>query len=258
MKSFLLLLFGCLALGAQAQYFTLGVNMHLPLEDQKDRLKIAYGVVVGYEHFLGKSPFYAVFDISGSLYDYKEIEQELPSPDNHITHQQVDYTSMVSLFTGGIGIAPLRNKKVSPYVAVKGGYIKYRTAMHLYDANDPDGCRPEDTKNIVRDFTPVAVANSGFKLKLAPQSCVSALDFGVNYITGGTSDYLRMRKSSEPAAPGTDPYLVKFEHIPTGEVHAHPLGDVYTTRTRQLQFYVKAVMSLKKEASSVKPQATSF
>jgi hypothetical protein len=250
MKSFLLLLFGCLALGAKAQYLTLGVDMHLPLEDQKGRLKNAYGVTVGYEHFLGKSPFYALVDLSGSMYDYKELEQELPGPGAHITHQDVQYTSMVSLFVGGIGIAPLHGKTVSPYLAVKGGYIKHRTAMSIYDADDPDGCRPEERKNILRDFTPVAVAASGFKLKLAPQSCVSYFDFGVNYITGGTSDYLRMRKSSEAPAPNTDPYLVKFEHIPTGEVHAHPLGDVYSTPTRQLQFYIKAVLNLKKSATS--------
>src|SRR5215204_5398431 len=241
MKVFLLLFFGCLAFISRAQYLNMGIDMHTSLQDQKGKFKNAYGITLGYEHFLGRSPFYAVVDISGSLYDYKEMEQELPGPNGHITHQQVEYISMVSLFNGGIGWAPLHKKNVSPYLAVKGGYIKYRTVMNLYDANDPHGCRPEDRKNILRDFTPVAVASSGVKIKLAPQSCVSRLDFGVNYITGESSKYLRMRKSEEPVAPNADPYLVKFEHIETGQVHAHPLGDVYTTKTSQLQFYIKAV-----------------
>ena len=233
-------------------------EVHLPLQDQKGKLKNAYGFTMGYEHFLGQSPFYAMVDVSGSLYDYREMEQELPGPTGHITHQQVDYTSMISLFAAGAGWAPLHEKKLSPYLAVKGGYIKHRTVMNLYDAEDPDGCRPEDTKNILRDFTPVAVASGGIRVGLAPHSCFTRLDFGVNYITGGTSQYLRMHKSGEPTAAGADPYLVKFEHVASGEVHAHPLGNVYTSKTRQLQFYIKAVMSLKREAASHKLQAASF
>jgi hypothetical protein len=245
MRLFLLLFCGCLALGARAQYLTMGVDMHTGLKEQKGKFKNAYGITMGYEHFLGKSPFYGLVDVSGSLYDYKEMTQELPGPNGHVTHQPVDYTSMVSLFTSGVGWAPLKDKHVSPYLAVKGGYIKHRTVMNFYDADDPDGCRPEDRKNILRDFTAVAVASSGIKIQMAPKTCISRLDIGMNYITGGESQYLRMRKSEAPAAPSAEPYLVKFEHIPTGEVHAHPLGDVYTTKTRQLQFYVKAVMSLK-------------
>jgi hypothetical protein len=224
----------------------MGIDMHTALKEQKGKFKNAYGVTLGYEHPLGKSPFYALVDFSGSLYDYKEMEQELPGPNGHTTRQPVDYTSMVTLFTSGIGWAPLKDKRVSPYLALKGGYIKHRTVMNIYDANDPDGCRPEDRKNILRDFTAVAVASSGVKVQMAPKTCISRLDIGMNYITGGTSKYLRMRKSSEPTATGAEPYLVKFEHIPTGEVHEHPLGDVYTTKTRQLQFYVKAVMPLKR------------
>lgn len=245
MKCFLLLFFGCLTLGAGAQYLNLGMAMHTPLKDQKGKLKNAYGITTGYEHRLGHSPFYALMDISGSLYDYKEMKQDLTGPDGHITHQQVDYTSMVTLFTSGVGWHLLQGKKVEPYLAAKGGYIKHRTVMRLYDANDPDGCRPEDTKNIVRDFTAVAVASGGVKVRLAGRTHLPHLDLGVNYITGGTSKYLRMRKSDKPAAPEAEPYLVKFEHVPTGEVHTHALGDVFTTRTRQLQFYVKASWSLK-------------
>jgi hypothetical protein len=246
MKSFLLFFFGCLALGSGAQQLMLGTDMHLPLQDQKGRLRNAYGVTLGYEHHLGKSPFYALMDISGSLFDYKEMEQELPGPDGHITHQPVEYTSMVSLFTPGVGWAPFHEKKVSPYLAVKGGYIKHRTLMTLLDPEDPDGCRAEDTKNILRDFTAVAIASSGLRVRLSRHTGVSHLDLGMNYITGGTSKYLRMRKSDAPTAPNADPYLVKFEHIASGEVHAHPLGDVYTTKTRQLQVYIRAVIPLEK------------
>jgi hypothetical protein len=245
MRIFLLLVCGCLALGAGAQNLNMGIDMHTPLKAQKGKLKNAYGVSMGYEHFLGKSPFYALVDLSGSMYDYKEMTQDLPGPDGHITHQQVDYTSMVTLFTSGLGWAPLKDQKVSPYVALKGGYIKYRTVMNLYDENDPDGCRPADTKNILRDFTAVAVASSGIKVQMAPTRAISRLDIGVNYITGGSSRYLRMRKSSDPTAPTAEPYLAKFEHVATGEMHDHPLGDVYTTKTRQLQVYVRAVLSLK-------------
>lgn len=244
MKSFLLLLFGCLALSASAQRVSFGSAMHTPLQDQKGRLKNAYGFTAGYEHGLGRSPFYALLDFSGALFDYKMAEQHLPGPNGHITHQEVEYASMVSLLATGVGWAPLRTGKLSPYLALKGGYIKHRTVMTLYDANDPDGCRPEDRKSILRDYTAVAVASTGLKVE-ATGTKLPRLDFGVNYITGGTSRYLRMRKSEDAPAPSADPYLVKFEHIATGEVHSHPLGDVFTTRTRQLQFYIRAVLSLK-------------
>lgn len=245
MRLFLLLFCGCLAVGAHAQNLNIGVDMHTALKEQKGKFKNAYGISLGYEHFLGKSLFYALADLSGSLYDYKEMEQELPGPNGHMTHQEGDYTSMVTLFTPGIGWAPLREKKLSPYLAVKGGYQKHRTVLNLYDAHDQDGCRPVDRKNMLRDITAVAIASGGVKIQVAPKSSVSRIDIGVNYITGGESSYLRMRKSSDPTTPTAEPYLVKFEHIATGEVHEHPLGDVYTTKTRQLQFYVKAVLDLK-------------
>lgn len=245
MRLFLLLLCGCLAVGARAQNFNMGVDMHTGLNEQKGKFKNAYGITLGYEHPLGQSPFYALVDLSGSLYDYQDMTQDLPGPNGHITHQRVEYVSMATLLTPGVGWAPLKGKMVSPYLAVKGGYLKNRSVMNLYDANDPDGCRPEDSKNILRDFTAVAVASGGVKIQVAPMRSLSRIDVGVNYITGGESSYLRMRKSSEPTAPTAEPYLVKFEHIATGEVHEHPLGDVYTTKTRQLQFYIKAVLSLK-------------
>lgn len=246
MRLFLLLFCGGLTLGASAQNLNLGLGMHTALKDQKGKLKNAYGFTTGYEHRLGHSPFYALVDFSSSLYDYKHMEQDLPSPDGHITKQQVDYTSMVTLLTPGIGWALVRGKAVNPYVAVKGGYIKHRTLMTLYDANDPDGCRPEDKKNIVRDYTAVAVASSGVKVRMVPCPHMSFIDVGVNYITGGTSKYLRMSENKASTPPQAEPYLVKFEHVATGEVHTHALGDLYTTKTRQLQFYIRACWDLKK------------
>lgn len=240
MKAFLLFLFSCLTLSIHAQYLTVGLGTHIPVGAQKDRLKNAYGMTLGYEHAISKSPFYFVVDGSWSIFDLQTVKQDVEGPDGSITTQKITYTSSIFNLTPGIGFAPLRHKKVSPYVAVKGGYAKYKTRMALYDPEEDDGCHPLEEENILRDVTAVAVANGGVSVKVPACKKPFYFDLGANYITGGRAEYLRMNKDeNQPAAAEAAPHMVKFEHIQSGEVHEHSLGKVYTTKTSQLQFYIR-------------------
>jgi hypothetical protein len=213
----------------------------MPVGAQKDKLKNAYGLTIGYERYIKKSPFYLVADLSWSIFDLKTVKQDVENPtDGYITKQKINYTSSIFNLTPGIGYAPLRNKKVSPYIAVKGGYIKYKTRMALYDPEDRDGCHPLDEDNILRDLTAVAVANGGVAIKIPTWRKTYQLDLGANYITGGKAQYLRMQKDQPQATPAdATPYMVKFQQVQTGDVHEHSLGNVYTTKTAQLQLYVR-------------------
>jgi hypothetical protein len=246
MKSLLLLLFSSITLTIQAQYLTAGFGTHVPVGPQKEKLKNAYGLILGYEHQLKKSPFYVVADLSWSVFDLKTIDQDVENPDDgYVTKQTVNYTSSIFTFTPGVGIAPLHDKNVSPYVAIKGGYMKYKTLMTLHDPEDEDGCHPLDKESILRDYAAVAIANGGMAIKIPVAQKFYYLDIGVNYINGGKAEYLRMTNDdSQPIAAGAEPYLVKFQQVQTGAVHKHALGEVYNTRTEQLQFYVRAKIPL--------------
>jgi hypothetical protein len=250
MKALLLLLFGCTTLSIQAQYLTAGLGTHVPVGPQKEKLKNAYGLMFGYEHQLKKSPFYVVFDLSWSIFDLKTVDQEVVNPDDgYVTKQTVNYTSSISTLTPGIGIAPLRDHNISPYVAIKGGYMKYKTLMTLHDPEDDNGCHPLDKESILRDYTAVAIANGGISIKIPTAPKIYFLDLGVNYITGGKAQYLRMTNDEiQPAPADAEPYMVKFEHAQTGSVHKHSLGDIYHTKTEQLQFYVRVKVPLCKAA----------
>src|SRR6476620_6728131 len=246
MKALLLLLFSSITLTLQAQYLTAGFGTHVPVGPQKEKLKNAFGLMLGYEHQLKKSPFYVVADLSWSVFDLKTVEQDVESPDDgYVTKQKVNYTSSIFTFTPCVGIAPLRDKNVSPYVAVKGGYIKYKTLMTLLDPEDENGCHPLDKESILRDYAAVAIANGGMAIKIPTAHRTYYLDLGVNYINGGKAEYLHMTKDEQqPAADGVEPYLVKFEQVQAGIVDKHALGDIYNTRTEQLQFYMRAKIPL--------------
>jgi len=241
MKSFLLFLFSCLTVSLHAQSLNAGLGMHLPVGTQKDKLKNAYGLTIGYERPIKKSPFYLVADLSWSIFDLKTTEQEVVSPsDGYVTKQKINYTSSLFNLTPGIGYAPLRNNNISPYVAIKGGYLKYKTRMTLHDPEDEDGCHPLDEENILRDLAAIGVANGGVAFKIPTWRTTYHLDLGVNYITGGKAKFLRMKKdNAQPTPPEAVPYMTKFQQVQTGDVHEHTLGDVYTTKTSQLQFYVR-------------------
>ena len=241
MKTLLLFLFSCITVSLHAQSLNAGLGMHLPVGAQKDRLKNAYGLTVGYERPIKKSPFYVVADLSWSIFDLKTDEQEVVSPSaGYVTKQKINYTSSIFNLTPGIGYAPLRHSNVSPYVAIKGGYLKYKTRMTLHDPEDEDGCHPLDEENILRDLTAVAVANGGVAIKIPTWRNTYHLDIGMNYITGGKAKYLRMHNDhTQPAPADAVPYMTKFQQTQTGDVHEHSLGNVYKTRTSQLQVYVR-------------------
>lgn len=241
MRSFLLFLFSFITVALQAQYINAGLGTHLPLGPQKDKLKNAYGMTLGYERPIKKSPFYVMADLSWSIFDLKSTNQEVVSPvDGYVTKQKINYTSSIFTLAPGIGYAPMRNSNVSPYVAVKGGYLKYKTRMTLHDPEDEDGCHPLDEENILRDLTAVAVANAGVAIKIPTWRNTYYLDLGMNYMRGGKAKYLRMKdEDGQPAPPEAEPYMTKFQQTQTGDVHEHSLGNVYTTKTSQLQLYVR-------------------
>ena len=217
-----------------------GINMHTPLHEQKHRLKNAYGIGAVGEYHFDKVPLFAVLDGSWSVNGIKDIHADLSGPTGYVTDQMINYTSSLFLLTAGIGISPLKESNVSPYVSLKGGYLKYRTVMTLPDPYDPDGCRAVETENIVRDITAVGVMGGGAKIKINQNLAERySLDFGANYIIGGKASYLKMKSDHDHMDPSADAYYVKFQNVQSGDVHEHPLGEMYYTKTQQLQFFVR-------------------
>ena len=242
MRTVLLLLFLFSFSSSLLAQFSLsgGVNMHTPLHEQKHRLKNAYGLGAAGEYHFQKVPFFAVMEGSWSVNGIKDIHQDLSGPTGYITDQTINYTSSLFLLSAGLGIEPLKETNVSPYLTMKGGYIKYRTVMSLPDPYDPDGCRAVETENIVRDLTAVGVLGVGARIKLSQNLAERYfIDFGANYITGGKARYLKMKSDHDHVDPSADAYYVKFQNVQTGDVHEHPLGEVHHTKTRQLQIYIR-------------------
>lgn len=217
-----------------------GINFHTPLQEQSGKLKNAYGLVGTGEYYFKKTPLFAIVDASWSVNGIKDIDQDVTGPNGYTTTQPVNYTSSLFLLTGGFGIAPLQENNVSPYIAAKGGYLKYRTVMSLPDPNDPDGCRALDTENITKDITAVGSLGTGVKFKIKHNHAEKyLLDFGFNYLVGGKARYLEMGEHHDTPEPTSDPYYIKFQNVQSGDVHEHHLGQIHHTKTRQLQVFAK-------------------
>ena len=134
-------------------------------------------------------------------------------------------------------------------MALRAGALHYHSNMTIEDPEDPLGCKALEKKVLLKDLTWLASGGLGFRLDgkaFSGNTSKVSLDFGVFYTHGGNVEYLKMNNSHDhgPDAKAST-YYVKFQHIPSGEVHEHALGKVYQTPAQMLEFRLGIQVKLK-------------
>lgn len=216
-------------------------NFSRPVGAQGMNIRSMHGFVASYDFKLKHSPFYIAPEIGLNLYGLKTIEQELPFGNGYVTRTNVNYTTSMNSYAAVIRMQPPTTKNFKPYVALRAGALHYHSNMTIEDPEDPMGCRALEKKVLVKDLTWMASGGLGFRLDgkaFSGKTSMVALDFGAFYTHGGQATYLKMTKSHNHGAmdPKDKMYYVRFQHIPTGEVHEHALGVVHTTAAQLLEF----------------------
>lgn len=215
-------------------------NFSRPVGEQGANISQMHGVVFSFDIKVKNSPFYVTPEVGLNLYGLKTLQQELPFSNGYVTTTDVNYTTSMNTYAVGLKFMPPTKKNFQPYLAIRAGALHYHSNMTIEDPEDPMGCRALEKKVLVKDLTWLASGGAGFKLDgkaFSGKESRVAIDFGAYYTHGGEARYLKMSKGHDhTASPKADTYYVKFEHIPSGEVHEHAVGTTYTTATQLLEF----------------------
>ncbi|HEY0677346.1 MAG TPA: hypothetical protein VGD17_03630 [Chitinophagaceae bacterium] len=215
-------------------------NFTRPVGDQGKHINQMHGIVLSYDFKLKDVPFYLVPEIGLNIYGLKTLEQDLPFSNGYVTRTDVNYTTSVNTYAAMLRFQPSTGRNFQPYAAIRTGFLVYYSKMTIEDPQDPLGCRALEKKALVKDFTWLASGGLGFRLDgkaFSGKESKVEIDFGAFYTHGGEADYLKMTNSQHhDPDPKSRMYYVRFEHIPSGEVHEHAIGTVYRTSTQLLEF----------------------
>jgi hypothetical protein len=215
-------------------------NFSKPVGIQGQNINAAHGFVASYDFKIKNSPFFIGPEIGLNIYGMKTLEQELPFSNGYVTKTDVHYTTSMNTYAAVLRFQPVTSKNFQPYAALRAGALHYHSNMTIEDPEDPLGCKALEKKVLVKDLTWMASGGVGFRLDgkaFSGKPSKVALDFGAFYTHGGNARYLKMSNSHDHGPdPKANTYYVKFQHIPSGEVHEHALGKVYETPTQMLEF----------------------
>lgn len=225
--------------GAFSQ-FNIQYNFVRPVGEQGKHITQMHGAVLSFDIKLKNSPFYISPEIGTNIYGLKTVEQELPFDNGYVTKTDVNYNTSMNNFAVALRFQPPTGKHFQPFLAVRTGVLYYHSSMTIEDPEDPLGCRALEKRALVKDITWMASAGAGFRLDgkaFSGKESRVALDFAAYYTHGGEAQYLKMNKGHDHSAPDpkSQDYYVKFQHIPSGEVHEHALGKVYTTASQLVE-----------------------
>ena len=215
-------------------------NFTRPVGEQGDNINSMHGLVLSWDIKIKNAPFYVVPELGFNLYGLKTLEQELPFNNGYVTKTDVNYTTSMNTYAVGLKFQPPTSKNFKPFLAVRAGALHYHSSMTIEDPEDPMGCRALEKRALVKDLTWMASGGAGFRLDgkaFSGKESRLALDFSAFYTRGGQAEYLKMSKGHDHTAdPKANMYTVKFEHLPSGDVHEHAIGTVYNTVTQLLEF----------------------
>lgn len=216
-------------------------NFVRPVGKQGDNINQMHGLVLSWDIKLKNSPFYVTPELGLNIYGLKTLEQELPFHNGYVTTTDVNYTTSMNTYAVALKFQPPSKTNFQPFLAIRAGGVHYHSNMTIEDPEDPMGCRALEKKVLVKDFTWMASGGAGFRLDgkaFSGRQSRVAIDFSAFYTHGGEAEYLKMGKGHDHGSgdPKSNMYYVKFEHIPSGEVHEHAIGTIYTTATRLLEF----------------------
>lgn len=261
MRKCLLLVVLLLACTYTFAQLNLQYNFTRPTGAQGEYIKTMHGLAVSYDFRIKGSAFSIGPELGVNIYGLKTLQQELPFDNGYITRTDVNYTTSMNTYAAVLKFQPATGKNLQPYMALKAGALHYHSNMTIEDPEDPLGCEALERKALVKDITWMASAGAGFRLDgkaFSGKESMLALDFGVFYTRGGEAEYLKMTSDHNHAAmdPKSRMYYVRFQHLPTGDIHEHAIGTIYKTTSQMLEFRLGVQVKLDGFKCGTKKQCT--
>ncbi len=233
-----ILLLSCLSFFSTYSQIAAHYDFSIPIGEMGTRINQVHGLILSMESPIKKLPLSIGGEVGFNFYGMKTLEQELPFHNGYITKTDVHYTTSFTTYAGTLKFQKRSENNIQPYAMVKAGVLHFHSNMTIDDPEDPLGCEALDKKVLLKDFTWMASLGAGTSMnwQVFKKSSTSSivLNLGAFYTVGGPADYLKMSKSGDPVDPKGKLYYVRFEHVPTGEVHEHSIGKVYNSVTNLL------------------------
>lgn len=237
MRKYLLLLLAAGLSFAAIGQLNVQYSFTKPLLEQGENIGGIHSFVLGADFKLKKAPITIGPDFAFGLYGLKTEELPLAFTNGYITETNVNYTTSMNTYAVKVQYFPIKNQPVRPYIAARGGVLHYKSKMVIEDPEDPTGCKALEQDILLSDATWMASGGAGVKIRLKKEVKGFDLDIGVHYTAAGEAEYLKI-STDHVNDPKARPYYVKFEHLPTGEIHEHPIGKVYSTKANMIEVRV--------------------
>lgn len=246
----LLLLSSCLLFVAAvfAQFeITAGYSMSVPGGKMKDYINLTHSISLrGIYRIPVNTKIWVGTDLSIGTYAEKTEKQTYEFTDGSTT-TNVRFSSNVFNGHAVIGYDLLKEGKIVPYITAKAGFSNYYSNIYIENPHDPNGCHALQNKNVFGDATFSYGAGAGVRFDgrkiFNSKSDNWAIEFSVNYLTGGTLDYLNVRHIQDNAGTGKD-FMVKFVNVTTQQIHEHKVSEVYTSKLHQSDIRLSFVYRL--------------
>jgi hypothetical protein len=262
--------------------FSVGYRSSIPINPMRENLKSANGLDLGINYKFCLSPFSVGADFGVMSYGSEKAPYFLESPSgNYITETSIKVSNSMNIaminsraYLNGYGM-----KVVNPYVVVGFGMASFRTNLRIEDPEDIDGCALLVSEKLHKDRTWATKVGAGVTTDLFRLFAKNKgnsinhnryfLDIGVNYLTGGkvtyigaiNSDFVNNYNHNNPGGGGHHHHNqgnsnydgprgfsgtldADFEHLPTGEIHSHAVGNKYSNRLNMIGLNISLLIRI--------------
>lgn len=226
-----------------------GYSMALPQGKMNDYINLTHsGFVRGIYRLPGNKSLWIGADLSLGSYAQKTERQTYQFTNGATTETNVRFSSNVFNGHAVVGYDLIKQGSIIPYITAKAGLSNFYTSIYIEDPHDADGCKPLDNKNVYGDVTFSGGAGAGVRLDgkgiFKSHSNNWAIDLSVNYLKGGTLDYLNVRHLQDNSTSSGKEFSVKFVNVTTNEIHEHKVAEVYTSKLSQVDIRIGFVFKL--------------
>jgi hypothetical protein len=253
MKLFYILFFASFTYLSSNGQFTVNSNytLGLPQQSMKNNINAIHQFRVQGLYALpdGLRNLSLGLDIGFGTYANLRMPTTFSFGNGNPTSTYVNYSSNTALLNAVVQYDLVRKKSVIPYVTLKGGVQRLGSRIFVEDPNDIDGCRPLESKNILKDNTAILSYGGGLKIDFSSlfsfrEKGRHFIDLGVVQTRGGEIEYINTKKlkshdhnavTPNPLGDGAKPLNMRFINVQSNVTHDHMVAEVYTTPLRVLE-----------------------
>jgi hypothetical protein len=230
--------------------FGFGYSNQSPLGNMGENINAAHGLnlQLGYRLPMAGKQFVVSFETGTGRYGKKQVTQSFQNEDmSTAAEYPVNYINFANFNHLNLRYEIVKNKAITPYVQVLGGYqsLGTRVRINVYDENDRDDCKPLENEVTFRKGTMVWGYGAGLTMKLrAKGTCNplsgSSINLSVSRIHGNRIDYVNVKQLeqpvvSQPANNENKPLTMQFVNLNTNHIHNHTVAQLHNSPLQQLQ-----------------------